>query len=365
MTLPKVVHEDSQLVTSELIAAYEAMTGKTLYPAQVERLLIDLIAYRETLMRASINDAARQNLVRFSRAPMLDYLGDLVGVTRLQPQAARTTLRFYSEAPVASGVVIPKGFRVKSVTGAVFATQSDALIPSGQSSVEVLALCDEPGAGANGFLPGDIKQSFDLLPDGIQVVNVTFSSGGADMEGDDRLRERIILAPEHFSVAGPALSYRYHAMSANQSVVDVAVLSPEPGQVVLYPLVQGGLPSEDVLAQVAEAASADDVRPLCDTVTAASPVLYEYAISAEITLYHSADAADTLARATAAAQAWADKAAAALGSDIVRSQIMAALSVSGVYRVHLALPLEDVDVPENGWASCTGVSVSVAGGVNG
>jgi hypothetical protein len=45
--LPKVVHEDSQLVTSELIAAYEAMTGKTLYPAQVERLLIDLIAYRK------------------------------------------------------------------------------------------------------------------------------------------------------------------------------------------------------------------------------------------------------------------------------------------------------------------------------
>ena len=60
-----------------------ALTGRTLYPAQVERLVIDLVAYRESLTREAIQDAGKQNLVSFARAPFLDYLGELLGVRRL------------------------------------------------------------------------------------------------------------------------------------------------------------------------------------------------------------------------------------------------------------------------------------------
>lgn len=83
MSTLQVIDDDAGAIRAEIAAAYEAATGKTLYPAQIESLLIDLIAYRETLIRAAINDAARQNLVRFARAPMLDYLGELVGIARL------------------------------------------------------------------------------------------------------------------------------------------------------------------------------------------------------------------------------------------------------------------------------------------
>ncbi|STI00519.1 phage-related baseplate assembly protein J [Escherichia coli] len=65
-------------ITAEMIAKYEADTGKTLYPAQAERLLIDLWAYREMLVRVAVQEAAKQNLVAFSREPMIDYLGELV-----------------------------------------------------------------------------------------------------------------------------------------------------------------------------------------------------------------------------------------------------------------------------------------------
>ena len=77
--LIKLVADDPLAITDELVRAYEAATGKTVYPAQIERLFIDLIAYRETLVRGLINDVARQNLVAFARAPMLDLLGELVG----------------------------------------------------------------------------------------------------------------------------------------------------------------------------------------------------------------------------------------------------------------------------------------------
>ncbi|MCV4640052.1 baseplate J/gp47 family protein, partial [Escherichia coli] len=78
----------------EMIAKYEADTGKTLYPAQAERLLIDLWAYREMLVRVAVQEAAKQNLVAFAREPMIDYLGELVGVYRLAAQPATTTLQF-------------------------------------------------------------------------------------------------------------------------------------------------------------------------------------------------------------------------------------------------------------------------------
>lgn len=265
----EVVPADPQQITAELVAAYEAATGKTLYPAQVERLLIDLIAYRETLLRAAINDAARQNLVRFARAPMLDYLGELVGVRRL---------------------------------------------------------------------PG---------------------------EDDERLRARIIEAPESFSVAGPRLAYRHHAMSAHASIVDAAVTSPEPGLVRIYPLIATGLPSPEIKALVLARCSAEDVRPLCDLVEVADPVEHAYTVEARLTVLTAYDADTVRAAALAAVQARCAAASSRLGQDVTRSALIAAAHVDGVHAVQLVAPIADITVPAHGWARATSISVTVTGTTDG
>jgi hypothetical protein len=41
---------DPKLILADMIAAFEAASGRTLQPAQVERLLINLYAYRESLV---------------------------------------------------------------------------------------------------------------------------------------------------------------------------------------------------------------------------------------------------------------------------------------------------------------------------
>jgi phage-related baseplate assembly protein len=261
----KVIPDDPQAVTDELVAAYETATGKTLYPAQIERLLIDLIAYRETLIRAAINDAARQNLVRFARAPMLDYLGELVGVSRL---------------------------------------------------------------------PG---------------------------EDDERLRASILEAPESFSVAGPRLAYRHHVMRAHTSIVDCAVRSPEPGRVALYPLTDAGLPSAEIMALALAAASAEDVRPICDQVETVYPDDYPFVVNATLTLRSGVDADTTRAAAEASLQAHLTAMHLRLGADIVRSQLIAALHVDGVHSVDLVEPNVDTTVPEHGWAHATSVTVTIGG----
>ena len=80
---PEFVARDPAKLVDEVVADFERETGRTLYPAQVERLLANVLAYRESLFREALQDAAKLNLVRYSRAPILDMLGENVGVSRL------------------------------------------------------------------------------------------------------------------------------------------------------------------------------------------------------------------------------------------------------------------------------------------
>ena len=54
------------LILSDMIAAFQSAAGRTLQPAQVERLLINLYAYRESLVRNAIQYAGQQNLLAFA-----------------------------------------------------------------------------------------------------------------------------------------------------------------------------------------------------------------------------------------------------------------------------------------------------------
>ncbi|AUH51098.1 baseplate protein [Chromobacterium sp. ATCC 53434] len=368
MTLPapEFIARDPDAITAEIIAQYEQMSGKTLYPAQVERLLIDLIAYRETLVRVGIQEAAKQNLVAFARAPMLDYLGQLVGVTRLPAQPARAVLRFSLDAPLASPLLIPAGTRVESGDGVVaFATDEAVTLPVGSISLDAAATCQDAGITGNGWQTGQIVNLMDDLGDmDVVVTNTGATAGGVDEEDDERLRERITLAPESFSNAGSVAAYRFHALRAHQNIVDVAVLSPTPGVVQLYPLLKTGLPDANMLALVQATCSAEKVRPLTDRVEALAPAAVDYVIEAQLKLFTQADAPQVCTTANQQAAAYAAEHAAALGRDIVPSQIIAALQVTGVYEVTLVNPPR-LQLAENEWARCIGIKLVPTEATNG
>ncbi|PHV00156.1 baseplate assembly protein [Iodobacter sp. BJB302] len=361
-TLPKVIDDDSQAITAELIAAYEAMTGKTLYPAQVERLLIDLVAYRETLLRSAMNDAARQNLVAFARAPMLDYLGELVGVYRLAAQSARTIVRITFAAPLATVLLIPAGIRLQTASGVQFQLQAEKLVPAGSLFADVSVMALEAGIAGNGYLAGQVNQLIDGIGVTVaSVANLSVTSAGAEDEQDDRLRESIKLAPESFSVAGSRLAYRQHAMRAHQDIVEVAVLSSTPGTIQLYPLVKTGLPTAAILSAVSAQCSHEKVRPLSDTVQVLTPTERSYSLSARLTLYSNADATSVLANAQQQANLFVATQSAALGRDIVPTQIVSVLSVPGVYQVALLAPVALLTVGDAEWAHCISVDIQLAG----
>ena len=160
---PNFIDRDPAQITSEMIAQYEDASGKKLYPAQAERLLIDLFAYRENLVRIAIQEAAKQNLVAYSRAPMLDYLGELVGVHRLPAQPAKTTLQFSVVSAYTSNILIPQGTRASASDSVMFATDEDVLLPARSLHIAVPATSLAAGEQGNGWQPAQISALVDRI----------------------------------------------------------------------------------------------------------------------------------------------------------------------------------------------------------
>ncbi|WP_341516765.1 baseplate assembly protein [Citrobacter gillenii] len=362
---PNFIDRDPAQITNEMIAQYEEASGKKLYPAQAERLLIDLFAYRENLVRIAVQEAAKQNLVAYSRAPMLDYLGELVGVHRLPAQAAKTTLQFSFARTYSGNVMIPQGTRASASDSIMFATDEDVLLPSSSLNVAVTATCVITGESGNGWQPAQISALVDRVGSyDINVTNLTASTGGCGEESDDALRERIQLAPESFSNAGSYGAYRFHTLSVSQSIIDVAVLGPDEGLaegcVEIYPLTLNGLPGSELLAQIERDVSKEKKRPLTDKVSAKKPPRVTYQIRAQLTLFTTADQETTLAAAHKAISTWTQQRQTRLGQDIVPNQIIKVLQVDGVYDVALEIPAKKI-LEAHEWAECTAIDVSIAG----
>lgn len=367
---PEFVKIDPAAIEAALIKRYEERSGKTLYPAQIERLFIDQIAYSKTLVLSAIQHAGEQLLVRFSGGATLDYLGELVGTPRLLAKPARCSILFSAAGTSVVPRVIPARTAVTSQDGkVVFRTDFAAIIPAGQLQVAVTATCEQAGEIGNGWALGQIAALPSLPFDGLAASNSTASADGSEDEKDERYKERIILAPEAYTNAGSRGAYRFHAMSTHQSIIDVAVHGPDEGQedghVALYPLTTTGAPSADLLLQVDAQVSGEKRRPLCDRARAHTPTEVGFVIRAGLTFYSSSDRGTSMAAARAAAEAHVAELRAGLGRDIVPEQITAALKVSGVYRPVVDEPASVQVVAGNEWANCTGIELYDAGLVDG
>jgi phage-related baseplate assembly protein len=363
---------DPNLVLADMIAAFEAAAGRVLQPAQVERLLINLYAYRESLVRNAIQYAGEQNLLAYAAFPMIDYLGQLLGVTRSAAQGAITSLQFTLANALTVSYTVPAGTQVGTSDGQfVFSTAEDLIIAAGATTGTVAATCTTPGPGANGYLAGQINVQLNPSVLISAVANTTVSSGGSAPETDDHLRARIQAAPNQFSVAGPGAAYRFFALGADPSVIDAQVTSPVPGTVNVYVLTGPvtaqpsatpnplGVAGATILAKVAAALGADNVRPLTDTVKVLAVSEVDYQINATITLYADADPGATMAAANTAAQQFAIGLASRIQRDIVPSQIIQALSVPGVYQVALTTP-SYMQLTSGQWANCTAINLNQA-----
>ena len=165
----------------------------------------------------------------------------------------------------------------------------------------------------------------------------------AEMENDTDLRQRVQLAPQSFSVAGPEGAYRSHARAADGRVLDASATSPEEGEVRVTVLARegDGTATPDLLAKVEAALRSEDIRPLTDYVTVQSAAILPYDVVAILHLFPGPDSSVVVAEALRRLAIYVE-ACHRLGRVVARSGLDAALHVAGVERVELLYPAEDV-----------------------
>lgn len=338
---------DAAVISAEIISRYEAAyreaTGEriSLAAADPRRLFLLTIADIIVQQRNIIDFAAKQNILAYAGGDHLDHLGALLGVRRLSARAATTTIRF-TRSGGKGAVIVPAGTRVTaSGTQIYFATDEDLVIEDGEAAGEISASCTAIGSAGSGFLPGQITRLVDPVAMIQGAANTTISEGGADVEGDENLRERIRLAPEGFSNAGSRGAYEYWTRTASQLIVDAAVHAPSAGRVDVYPLIKGGeLPSDEILISVAEVLNADTIRPLTDLVTVKKPTPVEYDLEIKWWLdrVNSIGGSAIQSAVEAAVGEWVSWQRAKLGRDINPSELIKRVISAGAKRVDIVSP---------------------------
>ncbi len=89
-------------------------------------------------------------------------------------------------------------------------------------------------------------------------------------------------------------------------------------------------------------------------------MLTTFSVDAELVLLHTADREQTLKNATVALNDYLQQLSRQLGNDIVPINLSSALKVDGVYDVHLRSPNNIIVIPNNGWAHCNDINITLA-----
>lgn len=276
--LPEIefFEKDPEQILQEMLFYVSEATGREYHRADPRRKIIEGLAAFVAIERNRADFALKQILLSYASDDALDHKGEEMDTLRLTASAATTKIQFELEPERTTVLTIPAGTRFQ-VGEIYFETTETVIVEVGTNTAIVDAVCTETGDVGNGYLVGEITNLVDPLPYVKEVRNITATAGGADIENDDQYAERIRLAPERFSVAGPAEAYKYWALTASQDIVDVEVTTTAPGtNHITILLANGELPTQEHIDKVLEICSSKDKRPLTDNVTAGPPESVEY-----------------------------------------------------------------------------------------
>ena len=265
---------------------YRELTGRELVMKEADP--VRLIAYADCLLLYQIvqyaDRAGKLALLKYSYGDYLENIGALKGIRRMEGAASRTTLQFTLSGQRNNVTTIPAGTRVTAGDEMYFETTDILEIAAGNITGKVNAACKVSGIKGNGYKIGELKIMVDPIPYVEKVENLIATEGGADLETDTSLSERIYLAPSSWSTAGPDDAYRYWVRTFDPAVTDVWVGSEVPGIVEICFIMQGGqIPEESMTGDLEKYLRDEKIRPLTDQVIVRAPDVQKYGI--DITYY--------------------------------------------------------------------------------
>ena len=291
----------------------------------------DLWLYQRRLAEDLMPDTAQ--------ADALERHADVWGVTRLPATAAAGSVTFTGT----NGTSLPIGVELRSAANAVFVTTAAATIASGTATVAVRASI---AGGAGNIDAAAVLQLVapiaGVLPQSA-IVAAGGIVGGADTEGDDALRARLLARIRQRPHGGAAFDYEAWAREASAEVAHVAVYGNWAGLGTVGVVIGMRGPRAPTSPEIAAiAAYIAPLRP----VTADVQVIAAVPVEVGITLTLTPDTVQTRAAVQAALETFFANDA-RIGADLARSRISEAISsAAGEYSHVLTLPAADLPMDD-------------------
>jgi phage-related baseplate assembly protein len=246
--------------------------------------MIETDAYDEMFLHTRINNAAKAQLLAFAMKEDLDHLGtSRYGVERLKGSKPYSLFTCTLSATLAYDVTLPAGLKLTDTKGAFALLLADVKITAGQLSntgyIELQSYVE-----SSVIKTETIVTPLPYVATAIQ--NETFHDG-ADVEDDERYRDRIWLSRERKSTAGSDLTYKYFSKTADARVADVKIINDTAGTVKIYLLsnVTPHTADQVMIDRVDAELNKEEVRPLTDDVQVNSATIINGSIVADIVLY--------------------------------------------------------------------------------
>jgi len=238
-------------IYQEMLACFGTQTGMELTRSCDLSVRLYALAAQVYALFTQADWVRRQAFPQTAQGEYLDYHAMMRGLERKQGTKAAGTVRFFAGETAGVDRTVPKGTVCMTAGLIRFETTAQAELPAGSLWADVPVQALEAGSAGNAAA-GSITV-MAVAPVGISsCTNLTPCSGGADEEGDELLRERILNAYSRLPNGSNAAFYRQEAMSFDQ--VAAAAVQPRPrgvGTVDVVVASQAGVPEQALLDELA------------------------------------------------------------------------------------------------------------------
>lgn len=373
--LPEIDFLSDLNITQETIAQemiedyqskYEELTGQeiTLYPANTERLKMQIVAGEFYQMYEYMSYLFGQNFIQYMDREVLENWGATLGYAETNIRAATCKLQFKINDVLDFDVEVPAGTRATSGDDVYFATDESCILKAGESIVEVSATCTEEGTIGNDYVAGQINVLADPVLNISGVENCTTSQGGQDEYDDDTLRENIFLFPSTYSTAGPNAAYEYFVKSYSTDIISVNIVQNNTtAEVDIYiMLADGKVPDEQYCTEVVDYIVGLENTPADDKIYVKPPEVMKYKITGKYYISRSNRENETLIKESVleAAEFFVSECHNNIGNDIIPDKLIELTRIAGAKRLELTAPVF-TQIADTQIAICEGIELTYAG----
>ena len=284
---------------------------------------------------------ARQAFPQTAEGEYLDRHAQLRGLERKAPVAAVGTVRFTAGEAVESQREIPLGTVCMTAGLIRFETTQAAVIEAGALSADVPVRALKAGTAGN-VAAGAIV-SMAVAPMGVSsCTNLQPCAGGADGEGDEELRMRILDTFRRLPNGANAAFYEQEALSFDQ--VAAAAVIPRPrgvGSVDVVVSTHSGQADPALLEQLQTYFQSR--REIAVDVQVRAPEQVKVDVTVRIQPAEGSDRETVAAGVEAAVRNWFS--GERLGKPVLLAQLYSLVfSCGGVANCKLAAPADDVEI---------------------